>query len=154
MVRYLDTTGTRISQPQSNIHKHHIPIHNPPYHVTCMVNVNMEKERRIQIICGISLTVILGCVAIVFWPRPSLFDQRVAELVDLGYNVQGYPATFVEVQAERVGVVFEESNWQMFKQQVAATKENLGYVTVWLHREEGVLWVAASEATYYYHQTD
>lgn len=84
----------------------------------------------------------------------STFDAKMEELENDGYSTKEYDGSFSDAQAERVGVVFSESTWSEFKQQVATVKENLGFVTVWCHRSEGFLWVAAYEDQYYYYCVD
>lgn len=77
--------------------------------------------------------------------------QKLGELGAGGYNVKDYPGTFEDAKAERPDVDFIKNlHWAEFELKVAETKESLGFVTVWYHRSEGIMWVARYDWTYYY----
>jgi len=83
----------------------------------------------------------------------SSLDLRINELKSDGYNVANSPMTFSELKAERTaegGVFSQTTNWSIFKQQIETTKENVGFVTVYACRSDNILWIHATETTYYY----
>lgn len=86
--------------------------------------------------------------------QPSALEVKVNELSGKGYNTQYSTMTFNEFKAERIGEggAFEETySWSIFLQQVQTTKQNLGFVTVWVCEEQDTLWIHATEQTYYYY---
>lgn len=97
--------------------------------------------------------VIITWVVLSGLTEPSVFSRKVAELEEEGFVTQAYENSFSDAQSSRPGIIFKQTTeWSIFKQQVATVKMNLGFVTVWTHENEGVLWVASSETTYYYWQ--
>ena len=124
----------------------------------------MEKKRGNQILSGVFITVIIISLVVIVWPRPTLLEQRIQELNELGYDwgrliplVQESEYSFAEIKQSREvydNVTWEAAEWFLFKYHVEATKIMLGFVTVWVHREENVMWVAASETTYYYYYAE
>lgn len=115
--------------------------------------VKLKMNKKKIAIIGVAAFIVIIILAAALAPQQSQLDLKIDELKNEGYNVQFYPGTFAEAKAERPSVIFlETTDWQTFKLQIAATKEDIGFTTVWVHEDEGILWVARSENTYYYYQ--
>lgn len=125
----------------------------------------MNKKKIFALIVVLGVIVVIGIAA---FSGSSEFDRKVNELKNrrmhervacacmraraCDYNVQDYPGPFSEAKAERPGVTFVETgDWQSFKNQVVAAMAGLGFVTVYCHEDEGILWVGRSEETIYYY---
>ena len=113
----------------------------------------MEKNKIVGIIAVVIIVAVVAVFVFGLQGSPNVLEEKINELKAEGYDVQEYSGTFSEAKAERPDVTFEETtDWNIFKQQVAATKQDLGFVTVWVHKDEGILWVARYEDKYYYYQ--
>jgi len=113
----------------------------------------MGKIKILGIVTIIVVIAIIAAAVLNFQGSSNVLEEKINELKAEGYDVQEYPGTFSEAKASRPDVTFEETDdWNIFKQQVAATKQDLGFVTVWIHKDEGILWVARYEDKYYYYQ--
>lgn len=72
----------------------------------------------------------------------SVFDQKIIELQDLGYTVEGYPGTLEDAKNDRLATTFRAlESWESFKQKVEDTKITLCTVTIRCNENEGILWV-------------
>lgn len=117
----------------------------------------MPKSRGLVLLAvAIVFLVAVAYIAIkVLSPAPlSPLNQRLQELENDGYNTKSYPYTFAEVKADRSEATFHQADWDTFKQQVVATKADLGFVTVWWHSGEGIMWVGRYDWAYYYFVVD
>lgn len=109
----------------------------------------MEKKGWLVLtVAGVLLTLLAFYI---LWQTPTVFDVKLAELENEGHQTNLLITSFSEEQAARGEMIFEETtSWSIFKQQIAATKTNLGFVTVQAHREDQVFWITSSETTCYY----
>ena len=97
-----------------------------------------KKIIGIVAIIAIAL-IIIG--AVYFSQQPPPIEGKISELKDKGYNVEDCPMTFDELKAERIGEggVFEQTtSWSIFLQQIQTVKANLGFVTVWVCKDDNI----------------
>ena len=95
------------------------------------------------------LIVIAAIIAFVETP----FEQKVQELENEGYYVAVYDGSFDDAKTSSPEVDFEMTqDWNTFKEQVAATKQDFGFATVWIQPYENTLWVYRYEETCYYYK--
>jgi len=105
----------------------------------------------------IGAIIIIAIVIIIIYAtpnKPSPLQQKIDELESLGYNVQECSMSWQEIKTEREqeGGTWEQTlDWNIFLQQIQTIKENLGSVTVWVCRDANILWIHATETTYYYY---
>jgi hypothetical protein len=111
-------------------------------------------DKKAAVSAVVAVIVVSVIIMVALYGGASKFEEKVKELEIEGFPTQEYPGSFDAAKADRVGIAFSESNWWEFKQQVATVKENLGFVTVWTHEDEGVLWVHSSEDQCYYYHVD
>ncbi len=113
----------------------------------------MSKITLIAITIGIFLFLIAIAAIIAFVETP--FEQKVKELENEGYYVAVYDGSFADAETSNPEVDFEKTqDWNTFKEQVAATKQDVGFATVWVHPYENILWVYRYEDTYYYYKVE
>jgi len=110
------------------------------------------KKLHIAIVVSIIiLAVLLMANAVMNPPAESELNQRIRELNEAGCPTEDFPGSFAEAKAQRQHVTFEEiTSWTTFKQHVAETLLEHYSVMVWVHRDEGIMWVARYQTTYYY----
>ena len=105
----------------------------------------------------IGAIIIIAAVILIIYAtpnRPDPMQQKIDELKSLGYNIQECQESWQEIKAERQqegGVWEQTSDWNIFLQQIETVKQNFGVVTVWVCRDANVLWIHATETTYYYY---
>ena len=105
----------------------------------------------------IGAIIIIAVVILIIYAtpnRPDPMQQKIDELKSLGYNVQECQESWQEIKNERElegGVWEQTSDWNIFLQQIETVKQNFGVVTVWACRDANVLWIHATETTYYYY---
>jgi len=105
----------------------------------------------------IGAIIIIAAVIVIIYAtpnKPNPLQEKIDELKSLGYNIQECSESWQEIRTrrEQEGVVWEQTlDWNIFLQQVEAVKENLGFVTVWVCRDANILWIHATETTYYYY---
>jgi hypothetical protein len=122
----------------------------------------MNKKNIIILI--ISLFVVLLIIVYISYKPPetngeSELEQKIKEIQDLGYTVEDYQGTFQDAQKERLNLSFHKvESWESFKLEVQSEKNYVGPVTVWCHKNEGILWVKGDyqlfsvRASAYYYQ--
>ena len=105
----------------------------------------------------IGAIIIIAVVILIIYAtpnRPDPMQQKIDELKSLGYNVQECQESWQEIKTSRQqegGVWEQTSDWNIFLQQIETVKQNFGVVTVWVCRDTNVLWIHATETTYYYY---
>lgn len=124
----------------------------------------MNEKNIIVLVIGL-FVVLLIIVAILYMPSEtngeSELEQKIKEIQDLGYDVEDYSGTFDDAKKERLNLsFFEVESWESFKQEVQSEKNYVGPVTVWCHKDEGILWVKGDyhlhhdRASAYYYQVN
>lgn len=134
---------------------HNIPIRiKIPIHHTFLRKEKVPRKRDLAILAG---SIIFLCAIVYLFigvlssPTQATISQRLQELEEEGISTQAYPGSFAEAKADRPDATFHQSSWNTFKQQVEATKADLGFVTVWYHSSEDLMWVARYDLDYYYY---
>ena len=108
--------------------------------------------KRSAIVFYVFLALAMAAAVWMMLPHSVTLQDRINELRDKGYSVQTCDKSFSQIRVERGGTWSETADWNTFLQQIQTVKANLGFVTVYVCEQDGVLWIHATETTYYYHR--
>ena len=114
----------------------------------------MRNKKLFLILVAVVLIFVFLWVYL-FWLPESELDQRINELKKEGIDIEvmSYDVFYSDMTSTYPDVVFAERlSWSAFKQDVMTAKADLGSITVWVDRDEGIFWFAWNETTYYYYQ--
>ena len=86
--------------------------------------------------------------------QPSILQEKISELESEGYYVDYFYMSFLEFKTEKTmegGIFNHVPEWLVFLQEANNTRQELGFVKIWISETENVFWFQANEQTYYYH---